>query len=112
MLIQINTDNHIEGSTDLTARTEPVIAAALARHADRVTRIEAYFKDRNSHKGGAVDKECTLEARVAGLEPIAVSDLAPTLEVALDGALDKLLSAIEHTTARAGKSRRHGIGGD
>ncbi|MGQ0752691.1 MAG: HPF/RaiA family ribosome-associated protein [Betaproteobacteria bacterium] len=112
MLIQINTDNHIEGSTDLAARVEPPIAAALERYADRVTRIEAYFKDRNSHKGGAVDKECTLEARLAGLEPIAVSDLAPTLDVALDGALDKLVTAIEHAARRAGKSRRQGIGGD
>jgi hypothetical protein len=112
MLIQLNTDNHIDGSTDLAARVEPAIATALDRYADRVTRVEAYFKDANSHKGGAVDKECTLEARVAGLAPVAVTDLAPTIELALDGALDKLISALDHTEARAGKTRRQGIGGD
>ena len=111
MLIQINTDNHIEGSTELAARIEPTIAETLDRFSDRITRVEVHLKDDNSHKGGGLDKECTLEARLAGLKPIAVTSLAPTVEIALDGALDKLLSAIEHSTARAGTAQR-GIGGD
>ena len=110
MLIQLNTDNHIGGSSDLAARVEPSVAAALDRFADRVTRVEVYFKDDNSHKGGALDKECTLEARLAGLAPVAVTDRAPTLDIALEGALDKLIAALERATARAEPANRGGVG--
>jgi hypothetical protein len=111
MLIQINTDNHIAGSPELAARIEPAIASALDRFSERITRVEVHLKDDNSNKGG-YDKECTLEARLAGLAPIAVTGLAPTVEIALDGALDKLLRAIEHTASRSEAASRRGIGGD
>jgi hypothetical protein len=41
-----------------------------------------------------------LEARVAGLQPIAVSHQASTVELALTGAADKLERSIEHTLGR------------
>jgi hypothetical protein len=41
-----------------------------------------------------------LEARLAGLQPIAVSHLAPTIEIAVTEAADKLQRAIESKIGR------------
>jgi hypothetical protein len=41
-----------------------------------------------------------LEARLAGLQPIAVSHQASTIELALSGAADKLERSIENTLGR------------
>jgi len=44
----------------------------LAPHyGDRLTRVRAFLKDSNGHKGG-IDKICTLEARPSGREPVVV----------------------------------------
>ncbi len=103
MLIQIRTDNSIQASAALNQRAEATIRDSVARFADRLTRVEAYLKDDNSLKGGERDKTCTLEARLAGLEPIAVTHSAPSLDLAIDGAAEKLERAMERAVARAAK---------
>jgi ribosome-associated translation inhibitor RaiA len=103
MLVQIRTDNHVQASDQLNAYIERSLNNAIGRFSDRVTRIEAYLKDDNSLKGGPSDKECTLEARLKGLQPLAVSHSAPSLQLAADGAMDKLVRAIERAAARSDK---------
>lgn len=104
MLIQIRTDNSITASPELTARAEATIRGGVDRFADRLTRVEAFLKDDNSEvKGGAKDKVCTLEARLAGLDPIAVNHAAPELDLAIDGAVEKLERAMERAIARSQK---------
>lgn len=101
MLIQVNTDRNIEGREALTEKVETAVSAALERYADRITRVQVHFGDENSDKKvGDTDKRCTLEVRLAGLQPIAVRDHAPTVEQALDGAIDKLIRAAETTIGR------------
>lgn len=101
MLIQVQTDRNIEGRDDLTEKVEASVRDALDRYADRVTRVQVHLGDENSDKkAGDNDKRCTIEVRLAGLQPIAVRDLAPTVEQALDGAIDKLIRAAETTIGR------------
>lgn len=95
MLIQVNTDNHIEGNSELAADVEAVVASTLAHFADRVTRVEVHLSDENGHKGGDRDKRCAMEARVEGLQPIAVTHQAGTTDEAVDGAAEKLKHALE-----------------
>ena len=51
---------------------------------------------------GAKDERCLLEARLAGLQPLAVSHQATTLEQAVDGAVEKLKRSLDRTLGRLG----------
>src|SRR5690348_13909872 len=87
MQILVNTDNHIGGSQKLSGFVEDVLQGTLGRFGERITRVEVHLTDENSReKEGNNDKRCVLEARLAGLQPIAVSDQGATLEQAIDGA--------------------------
>lgn len=100
MQIHLNTDNHIEGHESLEEVVRGVVEGALGRFAERITRVEVHLSDENSHKQGTDDKKCTIEARLTGLQPIAVHDQAGTIRHALDGAVEKLEKAIDSTLGR------------
>jgi ribosome-associated translation inhibitor RaiA len=103
MLIQINTDSNIEGNDALAQQVEAVVRDTLDRFSKRITRIEVHLSDENSNKKlGTEDKRCLLEARLAGLQPIAVSHKASTLEQAVDGAVEQLKRSLESTLGRLG----------
>jgi len=78
MQVQLNTARQITVDDELTHQVEAVVESVLGRFADQITRVEVHLSDENSHKGGD-DKRCMLEARLAGLEPMAVSHQAATL---------------------------------
>ena len=94
MLIQLNTDNHVDGRHEAMREVETDLERTLARFSSQITRIEVHFRDTNADKSGASDKECTLEARVSGQDPTAVTHAAPTLSAAFHGARDKLVEAL------------------
>ncbi len=100
MQIQVNTDNHVHGSENLTGRVQEMVEGAVSHFSERITRIEVHLSDENSAKGGADDKRCMLEARLGGLEPIAVTHQAESLQLAIDGAAEKLEKAIGHTVGK------------
>jgi len=100
MNIQINTDDHIKGSAKLEQQTEVVVESALGHLADHVTRVEVHLSDENGKKTGGRDKRCMMEARLEGHQPIAVTDEAETIAQAIDGAADKLKSALDSTLGR------------
>lgn len=101
MQIQVNTDNHTQGSAELSLQVESVLETALARYGDRVTRVEVQLNDENSsHKTSGNDKRCVLEARLAGLQPITVSDHGASIEQALSGAASKLQKALDRVLGK------------
>ncbi|MGC4097520.1 MAG: HPF/RaiA family ribosome-associated protein [Nitrospira sp.] len=100
MQIQVNTDNNIHGREAVVALVHTGVEGAVSRFRDRITRVEAHLSDTNGHKTKGDDIRCVLEARLAGLQPIAVSHQASTVELALSGAADKLERSIEHTLGR------------
>jgi ribosome-associated translation inhibitor RaiA len=101
MIIQINTDSNIEGNRELAQQIETVVGNSLERFGDQITRVEVHLSDENSDKKfGAEDKRCLLEARLAGLQPLAVSHQAATMEQAVDGAVDKLMRSIDTTLGK------------
>jgi hypothetical protein len=101
MLIQIRTDNNIEGGDGLKTRVRARVTDALDRYADRMTRVQVHLGDENSDKkSGDNDMRCMVEIRLAGLDPIAVRQTAPTVEQAVDGALDKVIRAAETAIGR------------
>ena len=101
MIVQIHTDNYTESSERLKTQVEAVVASAVDRFADRISRVQVHLGDENSdRKGGANDKQCMIEARLDGRPPIAVSHKAPTLEQAMDGAGAKLERSIDSMLGR------------
>lgn len=100
MQIQVHTDNNIQGGETIVALVHTGVEGAVGRFRDRITRVEAHLSDTNSHKTKGDDIRCVLEARLAGLQPIAVSHQASTIELALSGAADKLERSIENTLGR------------
>lgn len=101
MLVQINTDRNVQGRETLARRVEDKVTTALDRFRARLTRVEVHLRDENSDKkGGGTDIRCTLEARPEGLRPIAVSHNAPTVDLAVDGALGKFRRALGNAFGR------------
>jgi ribosome-associated translation inhibitor RaiA len=100
MIVQINTDRNITGHEAMAQQAEATVADALGHLAERLTRVEVHLSDVNAKKGGSDDKRCVMEARIEGRQPIAVTDEAATVEQAIDGAADKLKSALETTLGR------------
>jgi len=104
MIIQINTDSNIEGKQELAQQTEAGLRSSLKRFSEQITRVEVHLSDGNSEKKfGAEDKNCLLEARLAGLQPIAVSHQAATVDEAVDGAVGKLMRSIDSTLGQLDK---------
>ena len=100
MKIQINTDNNVECSEELAEQAEGTVESTLGHLAEHVTRIEVHLSDENSDKGGAHDKRCMMEVRLEGPQPIAVSDEAESIDLAIDGAAEKLKNSLENTLGR------------
>lgn len=100
MNILINSDNNIDGTEKLSAHFKDIISNSLSRFSSRVTRMEVHLNDENSHKNGQDDKRCMLEARLEGMQPIAVTHNAPTLEQALKGAIDKMKTSLDTTIGK------------
>lgn len=112
MQVLVKTDNHIEGSEDLTSGVESEVVDAVGRFGEQVTRVEVYLNDLNSHKSG-IDKRCLMEARIAGRPLVAVSHEADSLEDAITGAAEKLEKLLDHTFDRLGDHKgRTSFGGD
>ena len=95
MQIQVNTDNNIEGTDKLRDYLTETIQDELSRFEEHITRIEVHLSDENGSKGGGNDNRCMLEARVENMKPIAVVELADTVEQSVFGATTKLKASLD-----------------
>lgn len=100
MQIQFNTDKNIIGNEDFINSSTSLISEELSRFSHQITRVEVHLSDENSIKDGVNDKRCLMEARLAGMNPIAVTESANTNEQAVSGAIDKLKTSLQTITGR------------
>lgn len=96
MIVQLNTDHNIVGNLELETYVNEIIERKLARFSAHLSRIEVNLKDTNGDKSGPEDKHCTIEARVKGKNPTAVTHEAASVQPAVKGAVDKLKTSLEH----------------
>ncbi|MEE9404015.1 MAG: HPF/RaiA family ribosome-associated protein [Algisphaera sp.] len=98
MLIQVNAAD-VHSSEALTQAVNDDVHAALKHVEHQITRIEAHLHDdsAHSHKHGANDKRCTLEARIAGRQPMTVEESSDDLYKSIHLASQKLGRAVTHT---------------
>jgi Sigma 54 modulation protein / S30EA ribosomal protein len=100
MKIQVNTDKNVEGTADLVHQVEAEVDSALGRYSDRLTRVEVHLGDESAGASTVADMRCTMEARPAGQQPVAVSNHADTLHEACRGAAHKLQAVLESKFGR------------
>ena len=94
MLIQVNTDNRVEGAEAANAAIEARIRDRLARFADRLTRIELHIRDVDGDRNGGQGMEATLEARPAGGQPIVVNAQASSIDSAVADVVRKAVDIL------------------
>ncbi len=113
MLVHLVTDNHIHGKKSLAEHVEELVKASLDRFSPQITRVEVHLHDDNGAKHGANDKRCTLEARLAGVDPMSVHHTAETIDESLHGALDKIEKMIDkHLDKLSHHKGKPSFGGD
>jgi ribosome-associated translation inhibitor RaiA len=113
MQVNVIGDNHVKGTADVAGEVESSVEAALKRFGAQITRVEAHLSDVNSHKSGHSDKQCTVEAHVAGLQAIAATGNGGSLDQAVAEALDKLVAQLERKLGKLGEQKgRTAMGGE
>ena len=92
MLIQINYSD-IDKTDAIERFVEYKVNTEFERFADQITRVEVHLHDDNGGKAGSNDKRCVMEARPAGMQPLAV-----------EYASDDLDKTIAETAAKLGRA--------
>ncbi len=108
MKIEVRHDHHVEANARLIDYIQTHLSGEFARHAERLTHLEVHLSDENAGKHGEHDKKCMIEARLAGLKPVAVTAKGDTIEKSLDCAVDKLHHLLDHQEGKANAHRHEG----
>ena len=95
MQIKVKTDSNIEGREKLTAHVRRAVMNALNRFDGRITHVEVHLSDQNGAASGQSDKCCMMEAHIMGRQPTAVMYDAASLDLAVDGAVNRIQRSIE-----------------
>ncbi len=100
MQIQVNTDNHVEGSEELTREVESLVEGTLGRFGEWITRVEVQLSDEDGPKNHRNAKRCEMEARPEGHQPLSVSHQGTTMDQAIKGCVKKLERLLNDTKER------------
>jgi hypothetical protein len=103
MKIQFNTDKNVNGTEDFITPLTFLIEEVLEKYSAQITRIEVHLSDEDGDKEGLKAKRCLMEARLSGMNPIAVSSQSDTEEQAVTESLNKLKSSLETLLGRLSK---------
>lgn len=106
MAVFLRTDNHVNGGERLTQFVESVVEGAVQQFKQQVTRVDVYLGDENgSTKSSDHEFRCSIEARIGGLKPLAVTSHAGSIDDAVRSAAEKLEAAIDHTMGRISRKK-------
>ncbi len=103
MRIQVNSDRTVEVTDDLKTELRAHLRKAFKRFDGSLTRAEIHLSDINGIRGGANDKQCLLEVRPAGLDPLISTDQANTIDAAFKGATRKMTRKLTTRFGRIGR---------
>lgn len=98
MIIQVNSDKNINVSENFIAKISENLNSSLSRFDEFITRLEVFLVDENSERQGSNDKRCTIEVRIKGLAPEAVTSTADSIDLAFKQATDKVAQLLRNRT--------------
>lgn len=105
MQVQIQTDNHIEGTEAMVQWASSTIQTSLARFGGQITRVQAHLSDENGGKKNTEESiQCTLEARLEGHQPLVLKHHGANLNQAIEGAIEKMGRLIDSTLGKTGRA--------
>jgi len=104
MQIQVRHGSDVEANGAFADHVAKVVGDALGRFEHRLTRVEVHLADENGPKKSKDDMRCTIEARLEGRDPSAVTHHAATREQAVSGAVHKMERLLDSTI---GKLQEH-----
>jgi ribosome-associated translation inhibitor RaiA len=109
MKVQVNASNAIQNNDALESWASEYLSGHLARFGQDITSVEVQLADENhATKGGAGDKRCMLEARIAGRAPVAVTAFGDDQNLAFRAASEKLVHALDHAFGKLDR-REHRV---
>lgn len=94
MQIQVNTDSNVSGGEERADRIAATVEARLVRFGDYLTGVQVHLADESAGRPTGADHRCTIEARPAGRQPVAVTSHAPTVDESVASALGKLVTVL------------------
>ena len=97
MQVQINSDQSVDVDEKVLSDAKSQVNDAMDRYSSRLTRVELHLSDVDGQRSGSREMRCLFEARPAGLDPVVVTEQAPTVEQAIQGAarkMQRLLSSL------------------
>jgi len=94
MIVQLNSDNNLVLHELYRNKLDDLLTNELSRFSDTISRLEVHLSDENGGKAGLNDKRCMLEAREQGKPPIAVTEVGGTYDIAVSGAIDKMITLL------------------
>ncbi|MEC5398220.1 hypothetical protein [Uliginosibacterium sp. H1] len=89
MRIEVSIDTNAADRTSVMAALAAEVENGLRHHRTRLTSAQLHVRDTNGPRAG-VDHRCTLEVRPAGLDAVAVSHEAATVNEVVRGVLSKM----------------------
>lgn len=101
MQIQFNTGKNVMVSEGLIASSRSLLSTELSRYSHQITDVEVHLSYEDGNNDGFNDKHCMMEARLTGMNPIAVTSQANSHEQAFFGAIHKMKTFLEKITARS-----------
>lgn len=107
MLIQIDSDN---GTAVTEAAIEGITAeleTALARFADRLTRVEVHLTEETAPHAPERSVKCTIEARPSRQEPLAITAHAHDVAAALREGTHKVIAALDTRFGKTSDRKGH-----
>lgn len=100
MQVMVNSGKHVDSSMALKTDIRSRVRDKLQRYEEHLTRIEIHLSDENALKSGPQDKRCKVEARMKGRDPLTVSYDACEMQLAIDGAMNKLTSVLDRNIGK------------
>jgi ribosome-associated translation inhibitor RaiA len=93
MQVQIRHDANVRG--DKNGWIEDTVRGALERHGEQITTVEVHLADEDGPKTSDGAIRCSLEVRIAGLSPLAVTAHGDHVGGAVEAALEKIERQLE-----------------
>ncbi len=100
MTIQLNAGKNLNIHESFEKDLKDLLTEGLSRFSEHITRLEVHLSDENGSKEGQNDRRCMLEARLEGMQPIAVTADAHTHEQSVEAAIDKMKTSLDTILGR------------
>jgi hypothetical protein len=108
MQVQINIHGDKDVAPEVRAEIKEMLRERLARFGDLLTRLEVHIGRNEGLHAGMDAYLCGIEARAAGKRPIKVHHGARRPDLAAEGAVVRLVTALERRVARKRTVSRKG----